>query len=162
MVSTHVGSPYQGLDWSSGQTEMLGKQVTMFHSSPERSHIAMALAMAPARAPLSAVLCWEGSLGRFYLVDEQWNVTRSIQVMTAPGGRYAYIFALADPFFPKRRALPRTEDAGKLMALAAFADPGAVDPAVAETVDQVLTLPRLYSVQKDHFESSPLFNAGVD
>ena len=41
------------------------------------------------------------------------------------------------------------------MALAAFADPGAVDPAVAETVDQVVSLPRLYSVQKDHFGAPP-------
>ena len=110
--TTHVGSPYQGLDWSSRQARMLGKEATTFHSSHERSHIAMALAMAPERAPLSAVLCWEGSLGRFYLVDEQWNVTRSIQVMSAPGGRYAYIFALADPFFPKRRALPAPRTPG--------------------------------------------------
>ena len=160
--STHIGTHYQGLDWLSRSTKMQGKQVTMFNSSHERGHIPASLAMAPERAPLTAVLCWEGSLGRFYLVDERWNVTKSIQVMGAPGGRYAYIFALADQMFPKRQALPRTEDAGKLMALAAFAEPGSVDPAVAATVDEVLALPRLYSVPKKDFEGSPLYDAGVE
>ena len=160
--STHIGTPYQGLDWLTRETRMLGKPATMFNSSHERSHIAMALAMAPERAPLSAVLCWEGSLGRFYLVDERWRVTKSIQVMTAPGGRYAYIFALADPLFPKRSSLPRIGDAGKLMALAAFGDPAAVSPDVAETVDQVLALPRPYAVPKASFEDSPIYDAGVE
>ena len=160
--SPDIGTPYQGLDWLTRKTSVLGRPATMFNSSHERSHIAMALAMAPERAPLSAVLCWEGSLGRFYLVDERWNVTRSIQVMTAPGGRYAYIFALADPHFPKGRSLPRTEDAGKLMALAAFADPGSVAPDVVDTVDRVLSLPRPYGVPKSAFEDSPLYDAGVE
>ncbi len=160
--STHVGTTYEGLDRLSHATTILGKKVTMFSSSHERSHIAMALAMAPERAPLSAVLCWEGAIGRFYLVDEQWNVTKSIEVMTAPGSRYARIFALADPLFPKQGLAPRLEDAGKLMALAAFADPGAVDPAVAETVDQILALPRPYAVPKSRFEGSPIYDAGVE
>src|SRR5215212_1596431 len=69
----NLGAGYQGQQRLFRETTVMGKKATMFSSTHERSHIAMALAMAPQKAPRSAVLCWEGNLGRFYLMDEQWN-----------------------------------------------------------------------------------------
>ena len=157
--SSSLGSGYHGFDLQNRTMTMLGKEVTFFSSSHERGHIALSMALAPQPAPLTAVLCWEGNLGHFYLVDDRWNVTERFPVMRGPGGRYAFVFGLADPRFPAVNSIPRLEDAGKLMALAAFADPQSVEPAVAETVDQILSAPFLQP--KRTYQDSPLFNAGV-
>ena len=157
--SRSLGAGYHGLEPQRRTTTMLGKQVTHFTSSHERGHLALSMALAPQQAPLTAVLCWEGNLGHFYLVDDRWKVTESLPVMRGPGGRYAFVFGLADPRFPAVASIPRLEDAGKLMALAAFADPQSAEPAVVETVDRILGA--RFLDPKRTYHDSPLFNAGV-
>src|SRR6185436_11061962 len=91
-----------------------------------------------------------------------WSVKRRIPVMTQPGARFAFLFALADPTFPDSGLNPRAEDAGKLMALAAYGDPASADPAVAETVDRILKVPSVMPAPKLAFLDSPLHNHGVE
>ena len=135
---------------------VFGKEATFFTSSHERSHIMMAIGMAPRHEPgPRAVLVWEGAIGNFYLVDERCRVERTIPVLSNPGSRFAFLFALADPLFPDQGAVPRLEDSGKLMALAAFGDARDADPAVAATVERILEIPEVWPAPKGEFRDSP-------
>jgi hydroxymethyl cephem carbamoyltransferase len=160
-----IGTGYTGVEKVAlRSTNFFGRTVKLFASSHERSHTAMAVGMAPRNdSPLHAVLVWEGSLGHFYILDEQWAIKRRELVMWQPGYRFAFLYALADPTFPDEgRPHPRVEDAGKLMALAAYGDPAAADPAVAETVERILTAPTMFPVPKGQFSDSPIYNAEVE
>jgi hydroxymethyl cephem carbamoyltransferase len=140
-----------------------GKQVALFESSHERSHVMMAIGMAPRdSARERAVLVWEGVVGSLYLVDERWDITSVIPVMDQPGHRYAAVFALADPSFPDEPRVPRMDDAGKLMALAAFGDAANADDGVVETVERLLTAPSLWPLPKHRYRDSALYNVGVE
>ncbi len=56
------------------------------------------------------------------------NITLIADVMNEPGNRYASIYGLADPTFPKNAPFSRLSDAGKLMALASFSTKEARPP----------------------------------
>src|SRR5256712_2433554 len=100
---------------------MIGRLIRLFSSSHERSHLLCAFGMSdlPKGTPCSA-LVWEGAIGAFYEIDAELNITLISDVMNEPGNRYASIYGLADPTFPKDAAFSRFSDAGKLMALASF------------------------------------------
>ena len=158
-----IGAGYLGQELLSGDASFFGKKVRFFSSSHERSHILSAIGMAPPPDhEFQSVLVWEGAAGSFFLVDRRGRVVRSVPVMSEPGARYSFIFTLADPGFPDRAPEQRLGDAGKLMALAAFADPEDADPDVVALVDQILKLETLYPVPKGQFRDSPLYNAGVE
>ena len=141
----------------------LGKEATLFTSTHDRSHIMMGIGMAPRDdADLRAVLVWEGTTGSFYLVDDKWEVTREVKVMDSPGVRFAFVYALADPTFGDNLPVPRLEDSGKLMALAAFRKPADADRDVAETVERILSERSMVPSPKARFRDSPLYNAGVE
>jgi hypothetical protein len=59
-------------------------------------------------------------IGAFYEIDSELNITLLADVMNEPGHRYALLYGLADPTFPKNSPFSRFSDAGKLMALASF------------------------------------------
>jgi hydroxymethyl cephem carbamoyltransferase len=142
-----------------------GREVKFFSSSHERSHIMMAVGMAPppeGDVPIRAVLVWEGMLGRFYLLDESWAVTKMIPVLTQPGTRYAFLFALANPNFPDEGRMVSAVDAGKLMALAAYGDAADADKDVTGTVDQILATEDMLNTPKLVFRKSTLYNTGVE
>ena len=81
--------------------------------------------------------------------------------MSAPGGRYAYIFALADRMFPKRQALPRTEDAREADGAGGVRRPGRRwIRRSRRRVDEVTQRRRLTRLPKKDFESSPLRRQG--
>jgi hydroxymethyl cephem carbamoyltransferase len=159
-----IGAGYQGahaLEQSPGT--FFGKDVTVFTSSHDRSHIAMAAGMAPRDdAELRSLLVWEGATGSIYVIDRAGALVKEIEVMSEPGNRYSFLFALADPTFPDAGAIPRLEDSGKLMALAAFGDPSADDPAIADTIARILSEPSFYPASKGEFADTPLYNAGVE
>jgi hydroxymethyl cephem carbamoyltransferase len=158
-----IGAGYEGQEVLESASNFLGADVKFFSSTHERSHIMMALGMAPPDgSPLRVVLVWEGTIGSFYVVDDRWHVQKQIEVMTQPGARYAFIFALADPTFTAARTYPLPQFAGKLMALAAYGDPASADAGVVETVDRVLAPDFLFPVAKSDFRDSPLYNAGVE
>ena len=91
----------------------------------------MSVGMAPRDdAQERAILIWEGAIGAFHLLDERFEVKDRVKVMELPGFRYSFLYGLADPAFAGAPQWPRDEDAGKLMALAAFADAGDADEAI--------------------------------
>ncbi|MFF5860736.1 carbamoyltransferase C-terminal domain-containing protein [Streptomyces sp. NPDC012751] len=157
------GAGYTGTDSVILQeSRFFGKKVQYFSSSHERSHIMGGIGMAPAeRHPLQAVLVWEGLTGKFFLVDDAYRVVRTIDVMTQPGAKYAALFAICDPTFAAAGSIPRLSDAGKLMALAAHADPSDADADITAAIDRLLKLDNVYPVPKEEFRDTPLFDCGV-
>ena len=140
----------------------MGRPVTMVSSSHIRSHIAMAVGMAPRDdVPQRAVLCWEGHEGAFYLLDRNWNVTREIPVLRFPGARYAMLYAIADPRYSESAREAYGDESGKLMALAAYGDVAEADERVRSTVERLLQ-PRQYGVEKRDWCDAPFYNVGVE
>jgi hydroxymethyl cephem carbamoyltransferase len=140
-----------------------GKQVRYFSSTHERSHIYTSLGMAPAAAGQACYsLVWEGNIGDFYRIDERGEATHLQHVLTDPGAKYAYLFALADPNFPAGKGQYRFSDAGKQMALTGFADDGPVTPQEQETIDFILKQDGIIlGLSKDEMTWSHLYNAGI-
>jgi predicted NodU family carbamoyl transferase len=115
---------YRGItvnDTIVGERRFLKKKIQYFSSSHERSHILCGYGMSPlpVGTPCYA-LVWEGTIGAFYEIDANLNVTFVADVLNQPGNRYGQLYGLADPTFPKDGHYPRFSDAGKLMALASF------------------------------------------
>jgi hydroxymethyl cephem carbamoyltransferase len=147
--------------------KFFGHEARMFTSSHERSHIMTAVGLAPRNdSDRHAVVVWEGGIGHVYLLDERWRVIVHEPVLYEPGNRFAFLFGLADPSFPDSGAAPHADFAGKLMALAAYGDPGDASPAVIETLERILTVQTLYPAGNDapkgDMRDSPLYNAGVE
>jgi predicted NodU family carbamoyl transferase len=141
-----------------------GKQVRYFSSTHERSHIYTSLGMAPpaARQPCYS-LVWEGNIGDFYRIDERGAATHLQHVLTDPGAKYAYLFALADPKFPAGKGKYRFSDAGKQMALAGFAEDGPLSREEQETIEFILKQDGIIlGLSKDEMSWSHLYNAGVE
>jgi hydroxymethyl cephem carbamoyltransferase len=139
-----------------------GKKVPIVSSSHVRTHVLGAAGMAPRDdAKRRAVLVWEGYEGSFYLLDERWQIIREIPVLKFPGGRYAFLFGLAEPSVPDNAIEVHTDLAGKLMALAGFADPSDADADVAATVERLLAPPGIWD-PKGKWTDSPLYNVGVE
>lgn len=159
-----TGAGYFGLsERFIGRDFFFGKPVTVVASSHERSHLMTAIAMAPRETTnrQRVVLIWEGDIGSFYLVDRDESIQRELNVLSQPGARFAMAFAVADPTFPDFGAFPRLEDAGKVMALAGFAQER-VSAVAQDVVAQIMTLDNCYPAPKSLFRSSPLYNVGVD
>jgi len=159
-----IGAGYSGehaLERS--RMRFFGKEVEYFSSSHERSHIMMALGMAPpGEHDLTTVLVWEGVTGSYYLVDRKWQVVRTVPVLGNPGDRYAFLFSLADPTFPDRGRTARLDGSGKLMALAAYGDPANADADITAAVDRLLTIRVVNPAPKGDFADTVLYNAGVE
>ena len=90
------------------QRRLLGKPIQYFSSSHERSHLLCAFGMSnlPKGTPCYA-LVWEGEIGAFYEIDSELNITLLADVMNQPGNRYALLYGLADPTFPKNAPFSR-------------------------------------------------------
>jgi len=162
-VHAGVGAGYYGLDSvESRDGSVFGRPVKIFTSSHERSHLYQAAAMAPG-APVRecVILTWEGMLGSLYHWQDHGARVFPVPVLSQPGGRYAALFALADPGFPDAGADPRPDYAGKLMALAAFGAGSEPEPAVRAVVNSLLTQPTVYPFNKARYRDSPLHNVGV-
>jgi hypothetical protein len=56
-------------------------------------------------------LVWEGAIGAFYAIDPNVNFKWIADVMKEPGNRYAAIYGLSDPTFPKDSPFSRFADA---------------------------------------------------
>jgi hydroxymethyl cephem carbamoyltransferase len=138
-----------------------GMKLPIISSSHVRTHVMGAAGMAPPDdAKCRAVLVWEGYEGSFYLLDENWELHREIRVLDFPGGRYAFLFGLAEPTVPDWSGAAHTDLAGKLMALASFADPSDADAEITATVDRLLR-PGPWAT-KGNWNDSTLYNAGVE
>lgn len=158
-----IGAGYSGDIVQRDRIQFFGKEVEYFSSSHERSHIMMAVGMAPTGDhDLTTVLVWEGVTGSFYVVDRSWRVVRTVPVLDNPGDRYAFLFSLADPTFADRGRTPRLDGSGKLMALAAYGDAESADAEIRRLVDRLLTVKELNPAPKADFADTVVYNSGVE
>lgn len=159
----HVG--YRGVskrDIIVDQGHLLGKRVHYFSSSHERSHLLCAFGMSrlPRGTPCYA-LVWEGAIGAFYEIDSEMNITLLSDVLNQVGNRYALLYGLADPNFPKNGPYPRFEDAGKLMALASFSERSTPSAEDKKLLEFLLDGPYRELSAFEDLEHSPYYNVGV-
>jgi len=145
------------------QRRLLGRPVGYFSSSHERSHLLCAFGMSslPKDTPCYA-LVWEGEIGAFYEIDAALNIQLLANVLNQVGNRYALLYGLADPTFPKDGAYPRVEDAGKLMALASFSNRSTPSAEERKLLDFLLDGPRRELSAYQDLEKSRHYNVGVD
>jgi predicted NodU family carbamoyl transferase len=161
---SHVG--YRGIakdEITVERRRLIGKSVPFFSSSHERSHLLCGFGMSPfpQGSPCYA-LVWEGTIGAFYEIDPDMNITLIADVMNEPGNRYASIYGLADPTFPKNAPFSRFSDAGKLMALASFATRDAPTAEEEELMAFLLFSQQVRLDLYDRLESSAYYNVGTD
>lgn len=160
----HVG--YRGVDESEIVVEMrrfLGRSVQYFSSSHERSHLLCAFGMSdlPRGTPCYA-LVWEGAIGAFFEISRDMRITLLGNVMNQPGNRYASIYGLADPTFPKDAPFSRFSDAGKLMALASYSTRREALPEEEELMSFLLTSPDVRLDRYTELAGSRCYNVGLD
>jgi hydroxymethyl cephem carbamoyltransferase len=163
---SHVHVGYRGESKSDvivDRRRLLGSQVHYFSSSHERSHLLCAFGMSslPKGTPCYALI-WEGEIGAFYEIDSEMNITLLADVLNQVGNRYALLYGLADPSFPKDRPYLRFQDAGKLMALASFSNRNTPSAEERKLLAFLLDGPyRELSVYED-LENSRYYNVGLD
>ena len=163
---THISRSYRGITNSHvllEKRQFLGKSVQFFSSSHERSHLFCAFGMSPlpAGTPCYALL-WEGSIGAFYEIDSKFNIKLLANVLNEPGNRYAAIYGLADPTFPKNAPFSRFSDAGKLMALASFSKRNIPFEEEKRLMDFLLNSSHVRLNLYQDLEKSPYYNIGVE
>jgi len=142
---------------------LLGKSVPFFSSSHERSHVLCAFGMSPFPQGASCyALVWEGSIGAFYEIDPDLNITLIADVMNEPGNRYVSIYGLADPTFPKNFPFSRLSDAGKLMALASFSRRTTPTAEEEGLMDFLLAPEHARTDLYERLKSSVYFDVGLD
>ncbi len=166
MLGSHVHVDYRGVlksDVSINKQRLFGRSVHNFSSSHERSHLLCAFGMSslPKGTPCYA-LVWEGTIGAFYEIDSELNITLLANVMNEPGNRYASIYGLADPTFPKDSPFSRFSDAGKLMALASFSKRSTPSAEDQKLIDFLLGTPHVQLNMYEGLEHSRYYNVGVD
>lgn len=162
-----IGAGYFGVDNASITDEpfrLFGQNIRRFTSSHERSHLLGSYAMSPypQGQPVYA-LVWEGVLGAFYRINKDLKIEKLGTPMTGPGHKYGFIYGLADPKYPVDARKSRREDAGKLMAIAAFGEPGTPDHDEQAIIDRLFAWDAEASaLQKADFKGSPFFNVGLE
>lgn len=162
--NVHVG--YRGLtknDVIVDKRRLLGKPVHYFSSSHERAHLLSAFGMSslPIGTPCYA-LVWEGAIGAFYEIDPKLNITLLADVLNQVGNRYALLYGLADPTFPKDGPYPRFEYAGKLMALASFSNRNTPSTEERKLLGFLLDGPYRELSAYKNLEDLRYYNVGVD
>lgn len=158
---------YYGFDPAGIKTRtqnFMGKQVEIYSSTHERSHILGAFGMSPfPQGEPVYCLVWEGNLGDFYEIDENLNITHLGKVLTDPGNKYSALFMIGDPSFPPIKGHFRYEDAGKLMALAAYSDRSPATEAEQALISRILDADGLLLGQpKESYADTHVYNIGVN
>ena len=165
LLGSHTRAEYRGVsknDFIVDQRRLLGRPVYYFSSSHERSHLLCAFGMSslPKGTPCYA-LVWEGTIGAFYEIDSELNITLLADVLSQPGNRYILLYGLADPTFPKDVPFSRFSDAGKLMALASFSTRSTPSAEEQKLINFLLDCPCEPSPYLD-LEHSQYYDVGLD
>ncbi|WP_051450422.1 carbamoyltransferase C-terminal domain-containing protein [Actinospica robiniae] len=162
-----LGAGYFGWDdvgIQLAERRLFGKPVQFFSSTHERSHLLSTYGMSPfPQGQPCYALVWEGNIGSFYEISPELEVVRIAEVMEDPGNKYQFVFALADPATSTERGGFRFSNAGKLMALAGYADGSACTAAERELIDFVLSRRSiLLTTSKTDMADSPFYDIGVE
>ena len=163
---SRTNSGYRGVATGSvikDRNRLLRGKVDYFSSSHVRSHILCAFGMSPLpKATACYALVWEGEVGAFYEIDKEFNIRLIGDVLNQPGNRYALLFGLADPLYPKDGEFPRTSDAGKLMALAAFSTRSTPTAKEKDLLHFLLNGPYGKLSNYDRLAEAPHLDVGLD
>jgi predicted NodU family carbamoyl transferase len=163
---SHRNGGYRGVsveDAIMDRGRLLGGRADYFSSSHERSHILCAFGMsALPKGTHCYALIWEGEMGSFYEIDQDFNITLIAEVLSQPGNRYGLLYGLADPTFPKDGPYPRASDAGKLMALASFSARSVPTEPEADLLRFLLHGPYTKLSDYEHIDRAPHLNVGLD
>lgn len=158
--STPVGAGYWGSDEKSiidTTQNIFGRESRFFSSSHERSHLLCAYGLSPfPQGQPCYALIWEGSIGAFYHIDHEVRVTKIADVLEGPGYKYNFLYGLADPSYSTGI---RREDAGKLMALSSFGEPGQSSADEQKLIEFLMAQDHL---DKRDFEWSPYCDIGIE
>jgi len=144
-----------------------GRSFPVFHSSHERSHILCSYGLSPfPQGQPCYVLVWEGKIGSFYRVDENVRIEKIGEALPEPGAKYAFLYGLADPTIPMFPTMVRMEDAGKLMALAAYGAERSAGADERTLIDEIMAMPNIYGsggvkAHKARLKDSPVCNSGL-
>ena len=166
LLGLRAYADYRGVDKSAiflDQRRFIGKSINYFSSSHERSHLLCAFGLSSlAKGTPCYALLWEGEIGAFYEIDSEFNITLIADVLNEPGNRYAAVYGLADPTFPKDSSFSRFSDAGKLMALASFSNFRTLSSDEKELMDFLLFSPHVQLSLYKEIEKSQFYNVGTD
>ena len=166
LLGSYALAGYRGVlksDFIVDQRRLLGRPVHYFSSSHERSHLLCAFGMASLpKGTACYALVWEGEIGAFYEIDSELNITLLADVMNQPGNRYALLYGLADPTFPKNAPFSRFSDAGKLMALASFSNRSTPSAEEKGLIAFLLDCPYLELNPYKDLKQSRYYNVGLD
>jgi predicted NodU family carbamoyl transferase len=165
-VSPEVNGGYFGYEESRGKLQdirFMGKDVKLFTSTHERSHLFCSYGLSPfPQGQPCYALVWEGNLGCFYEIGADLGIERLSWPLVDPGNKYAQLFAIADPAFPVFKGHFDFSNAGKLMALAAFSQRKPLGEGGRKLIDAVLAADGLVkNLSKDAFGWSEYYNIGV-
>lgn len=154
---------YQGIDKSVISVRRIrrkGREIVRLTTSHERAHIFCSYGLSPFEhgRPCYA-LVWEGSLGAFYRIDAQCQITRLCVPMSRPGHRYAFLYELADPDCSDGARGWSNGVAGKLMALASHSDSSPMKEHERDLMDVLLNQFHSHT-RKGHLRCSPFWNCG--
>lgn len=129
--------------------------VPVHYCNSEEAHLWAAYGLSPyPHAAPCHVLVWAGSSGRFCTVGSDLSVRWHPEVLSAPGDRYAFLYALADPDSAPGPYRPDHGHPGKLMALSGCA------PRRAPTARERTVTEALLSVPRDRLDvAEPLWSA---
>lgn len=155
--------------WDSNYVEtrkmnLFGKEVDFFSSSHERSHLFSSFGMSaiPEDQPCYA-LVWEGNIGSFYEMSPQGDVKLLVEVLEDPGNKYQYCFPLSNPKVPDEELMFKFEYAGKVMALAGYADGSPLSQDEIAFIDYIIDRKSvILRTPKSTMHSSPYYNIGVE
>lgn len=149
---------YEGLDRSPMEEgSFFGRPCRYLYTSHERAHIACARGLAPFPDGQSCyALIWEGGLGSFYRVDGKGSIVRLVTPLSFPGVRYNLAYSIG----AGRDLVNDGSVAGKLMALAAFADRDSADAETVALTDRILGMSDFRVTLRD-YQDSPYYGVGV-
>jgi predicted NodU family carbamoyl transferase len=152
---------YEPGSWLARRSRERPLKLQRVSSSHERTHIFCAYGLSPfEQGHPCYVLVWEGSIGAFYSIDEQCNITRIARPLDQPGHRYALLFELAHRDFPANSFGWSSEVAGKLMALACLQPDSPLTLEEKELMAVLLGSFDQGSVSKGKLSHLPFWNCG--
>jgi predicted NodU family carbamoyl transferase len=161
LAITYQGA-YLGTDPSYRGCGKLNTNTKIFFSSHERSHILSSYGMSPyPQGQPCYALCWEGTIGKFYYIDENLNIKDFPEVLTKPG--YIYVIPFAISIAEEREDLEYPffhSDPGKVMALAGFGKNSSKWESLAEKFINYKPPMSKEKVTFEYFENCPIYKIG--
>jgi len=162
-----IGAGYFGVGRAAVRLEtgsFLARQVRLFSSSHERSHLMGSYAMSPfPQGTPCYALVWEGVIGAFYRIGADLTIARLGTPVTGPGHKYGFLYGLADPSYPADARKSRREDAGKLMALSAYGRASAETPEERQLIERLIKHDATEAaLRKADYRDTPFFDVGLD